>query len=149
MTELARRAGIHETTIKRIEQGDNTYFDSLIAVAAGLEVEIHELTTLADRLHMGSVSMPKRRQKTAKDVAAFRGMGLAITRLRTEQGLAKVELAEKAGLTLNELHLIEAGKEEAQWGTLRDLAYALGVPLPALFSLGEQMEQPAEGCDAD
>jgi transcriptional regulator with XRE-family HTH domain len=47
--------------------------------------------------------------------------------LREQAGLTQVQLAEKAGLTLQGLGQIERGRRQPSWPTVQALARALGV----------------------
>jgi transcriptional regulator with XRE-family HTH domain len=69
---------------------------------------------------------------------SLKALGLTIERFRTEQELSQAEVAKRIGLTPRELTRIESGKEEARWGTLRDLADALDVRLWELLLIAEQ-----------
>lgn len=84
------------------------------------------------------------RDDDAEDLAARKGLGLAIRKLRGEKGISSAVLAERAGLTEEQLSRVEAGVLDARWGTLRKIAYALEVPLSALLEKGEELGE-AEG----
>ncbi|HEX6781001.1 MAG TPA: helix-turn-helix transcriptional regulator [Solirubrobacterales bacterium] len=62
-------------------------------------------------------------------------LGRAIQELREEAGLTEGELAARAGMAAAELRQIEAGEVEADWGTLRHLAYGLETSLSDVFRL--------------
>ncbi|HET9198874.1 MAG TPA: helix-turn-helix transcriptional regulator [Solirubrobacterales bacterium] len=64
-------------------------------------------------------------------------LGRAIQKLREEAGLTQEELAERAQMPLSELRLVEAGEVDADWGTLRHLAYGLERSLADVFRLAE------------
>jgi transcriptional regulator with XRE-family HTH domain len=66
-------------------------------------------------------------------------LGTAIRRLRKEAKLTQQQLAERAGVPVERLRQIETGDIDAEWGTLRHLAYALGVELPDVFRLTEEI----------
>jgi len=70
-------------------------------------------------------------------------LGRAIRTLRENAGLSEEELAERAELPLAELRRVEAGEVEADWGTLRHLAYGLGTGLAEVFRLAE-FDHPEE-----
>jgi transcriptional regulator with XRE-family HTH domain len=69
-------------------------------------------------------------------------LGRAIRKLRGEAGLSQQELASRAHLPVDELGLIEAGGIEADWGTLRHIAYGLEVGLPDLLREAEGTSAP-------
>lgn len=64
-------------------------------------------------------------------------LGLAIRRSRDEAGLTQEALATRSGMPVAELGLIEDGAVEADWGTLRHIAYGLDVDLPDLLRQAE------------
>lgn len=64
-------------------------------------------------------------------------LGRAVRRLRKEAGLTQEELAGRAQIRVEKVSQIEAGAIDAQWGTLRHLAYALETDLADLFRLAE------------
>jgi transcriptional regulator with XRE-family HTH domain len=81
-------------------------------------------------------------------------LGRAIQQLRTEAGLTEEELAGRAKLPIAELRQIEAGEIEADWGTLRHIASALGTSLADVFRLADfdhaeeqQQDQGDDGRD--
>ncbi len=70
-------------------------------------------------------------------------LGRAFRTLREKAGLSQEELAERAELPAAELRRVEAGEVEADWGTLRHLAYGLGTSLAEVFRLAE-FDHPEE-----
>lgn len=66
-------------------------------------------------------------------------MGQAIAALRERRQLSRDELAAEAGLPDPSLEAIEEGAVDADWGTLRKLASALGVPLEELMQAAEEL----------
>lgn len=64
-------------------------------------------------------------------------LGRAVRQLRKGAGLTQEELAERAQVRVERLRQIEAGTVDAQWGTVRRLAYALETDLADLFRLAE------------
>jgi transcriptional regulator with XRE-family HTH domain len=66
-------------------------------------------------------------------------LGTAIRRLRKEARLTQQELADRSGIPVERLGRVETGAIEAEWGTLRHLAYALDVELPEVFRLTEEI----------
>lgn len=68
-------------------------------------------------------------------------LGSAIRQLRKGAGLSQQELADKAGVPVAKLRQIESGGVDADWGTLRHLAYALDTGLPEVFRLTEKLTE--------
>jgi transcriptional regulator with XRE-family HTH domain len=68
-------------------------------------------------------------------------LGNAIRQLRKEAGLTQRELSERAEISVTELEMIESGGLDAEWGSLRRLAYAMDVELPNVFRLTEELER--------
>ncbi len=66
-------------------------------------------------------------------------LGKAIRRLRKEARLTQQELADRAEVPVETLRRVEVGTIDAEWGTLRHLAYALGMELPEIFRLTEEL----------
>ena len=70
-------------------------------------------------------------------------LGRAIRALREKAGLSEEELAGRAEMPVAELRRVEAGEVEADWGTLRHLAYGLETNLSNVFRLAE-FDHPEE-----
>lgn len=68
-------------------------------------------------------------------------LGRAIRRLRKEAKCTQSQLAERAGVPVRRLRLIEGGRVDADWGTVRHLASAIEVKLADVFRLAEQLEK--------
>jgi transcriptional regulator with XRE-family HTH domain len=60
-------------------------------------------------------------------------VGHGLRRLRSKRDLSIRALAEKSGLAVNTLSLIENGKTSPSCSTLQQIATALGVPITAFF----------------
>jgi transcriptional regulator with XRE-family HTH domain len=60
-------------------------------------------------------------------------VGRCLRKLRSERNLSIRTLAEKSGLAVNTLSLIENGKTSPSCSTLQQIATALGVPITAFF----------------
>ncbi len=60
-------------------------------------------------------------------------VGHGLRKLRSERDLSIRALAEKSGLAVNTLSLIENGKTSPSCSTLQQIATALGVPITAFF----------------
>jgi transcriptional regulator with XRE-family HTH domain len=67
-------------------------------------------------------------------------LGRAIKRLRKGAGLTQRQLAERAKVPVNDLRLIENGVVNADWGTVRHLAYGMEAKLADVFRLTEELE---------
>jgi DNA-binding XRE family transcriptional regulator len=68
-------------------------------------------------------------------------LGRAIKRLRKEAGLTQRQLAERAEVPVKDLRLIENGATDADWGTVRYLAYGMDAKLADVFRLTEELER--------
>ncbi|WP_298891658.1 helix-turn-helix transcriptional regulator [uncultured Serinicoccus sp.] len=64
-------------------------------------------------------------------------VGANTRRLRQEQGLTQTGLAQRAGLSRNQLIDLEQGRRGLLFERLEDLAAALGVPVGELFTTAE------------
>ena len=62
-------------------------------------------------------------------------IGKAIKLCRTQRGLSQVELAEKIGISVSYLSLVENGKRDIKISTLANIADTLQVPLPIIVFL--------------
>ena len=60
-------------------------------------------------------------------------VGLKVRRYRKEKDLTQEKLAEKTGISVDFLSLIERGKNAPSFETLEKIAKALGVPVKELF----------------
>ena len=67
-------------------------------------------------------------------------LGKAIRQLRKEAKLTQRGLAEQAGISVKGLRQIERGGVDADWGTVRHLAYAMEAKLADVFWLTEEFE---------
>lgn len=65
-------------------------------------------------------------------------LGKAIRQLREKQGASQVSLAKDSGITGETLSLIERGRANPTWATVRDIAAALGVSIAELAKLSEK-----------
>lgn len=88
----------------------------------------------------------QRRERTAADLAGFKGLGAAVHQLRLEKGLTPAQLAQSAGLSGSTINTIERGKQDTTWSNLRRLARGLGVELDRLLDLGIDLA-PGPGGD--
>ena len=98
----------------------------------------------AQEIRMGLKTSPLRRQRrqrapaSAPSVASIVSglevsVGHGLRKLRSEHNLSIRALAEKSGLAVNTLSLIENGKTSPSCSTLQQIATALGVPITAFF----------------
>jgi transcriptional regulator with XRE-family HTH domain/predicted Fe-Mo cluster-binding NifX family protein len=62
-------------------------------------------------------------------------VGRRLRNLRARRGLSLRALADRSGLNVNTLSLIENGKSSPSVSTLQQLALALDVPIPAFFEM--------------
>ena len=90
----------------------------------------------------------KPRKETAPGSAAaeegfLQGLGLAVQVLRTELGLGRKDLAERAGLSYSYLSEIENGAKQPSSKALILLAKALGLNLYQLIAAAEARMPPA------
>lgn len=79
----------------------------------------------------GSVPFDEALSAQAVDV------GRRLRQLREEEGWTLRALAEKSGLNVNTLSLIENGKTSPSVSTLQQIAFALRVPITAFFEEAE------------
>jgi transcriptional regulator with XRE-family HTH domain len=68
-----------------------------------------------------------------EDLPAELIVGMKVRELRNQHGFSLRTLAERSGLNINTLSLIENGKSSPSVGTLQQLARALEVPITAFF----------------
>lgn len=65
-------------------------------------------------------------------------IGGAIQLARTKRKLSQRELADRAGISVSYLSLLERSKRDPPLSTLQKIAAALGIPLEILFFLGAE-----------
>ncbi|HYI80908.1 MAG TPA: helix-turn-helix transcriptional regulator [Thermoleophilaceae bacterium] len=68
-------------------------------------------------------------------------LGAAIRQLRNKRGVTQEDLAHDAGVTTGTLSLIERGKSNPAWGTVKSIAAALGVSVADVAKLAEKHER--------
>lgn len=68
-------------------------------------------------------------------------LGEAIRQLRTKRGISQEDLAHLAGVTTGTLSVIERGRSNPAWGTVKAIAKALDVSIPELAKLAEKHER--------
>jgi transcriptional regulator with XRE-family HTH domain len=89
----------------------------------------------------------RRPPRDEEEVAAFKGLGQAITVIRERRGMSRDTLASKAKMTVPELEKIERGELDEWWGGLRMIAKALETPFPALMMEAEEFAPGKGGGD--
>ncbi|SAI72972.1 DNA-binding protein [Bordetella ansorpii] len=127
--ELAARAGISDTAIRKIENGSGTRY--MLELAEGLHVPMQWLAS-GDPAH-------------APKPAACRNdrhleIGRRIQQRRSELGLSQRELATRAGISSAAISKIERGSRSRYYEAL---AAALDVPL-AWIETGEQTNNTSD-----
>ena len=68
-------------------------------------------------------------------------LGAAIRQLRNKRGVTQEDLAHDAGVTTGTLSLIERGKSNPAWGTVKSIAAALDVSVADVAKLAEKHER--------
>jgi XRE family transcriptional regulator, regulator of sulfur utilization len=67
-------------------------------------------------------------------------LGRAIRQVREKEGEIQEAVAERAGIAVPTLSMIENGNSNPTWATVRDIAAALGVTMSELAKLAERHE---------
>lgn len=65
---------------------------------------------------------------------------MAIHQIRERRGETQAAVAERAGIAVPTLSMIEGGNSNPTWATVRDIAAALGVSMSDLAKLAERHE---------
>lgn len=68
-------------------------------------------------------------------------LGEAIRQLRAKSGLSQEDLAHLAGVTTGTLSVIERGRSNPAWGTVKGIAKALGVSVAELAKLEARLDR--------
>lgn len=68
-------------------------------------------------------------------------LGEAVRQLREKQGLTQERLAQEAGLTTGTISLIERGRSNPAWGTIKVIACALDAPMGEFAALASSLER--------
>lgn len=89
--------------------------------------------------------MPQRKPRTAEDVAAQKGLGFAIRRLRRDKGWSQATLGSHAELSAESVGNLERGEQEPTWGNLRRLAEGLVISLGDLNRLAIELAPGSSG----
>jgi transcriptional regulator with XRE-family HTH domain len=67
-------------------------------------------------------------------------IGATIKLLRLEAGLTQEQLAHEVGINTSEVSLLENGKRNPKWETMKRLASGLGVSCARLVGLAEMLD---------
>jgi len=65
-------------------------------------------------------------------------LGEAVRQLREKRGVTQERLAQDAGLTTGTVSLVERGRSNPSWGTVRAIAAGLGVTMGELAKLADK-----------
>jgi transcriptional regulator with XRE-family HTH domain len=68
-------------------------------------------------------------------------LGAAIRELRKRRDVTQEDLAHDAGVTVGTLSLIERGRSNPAWGTVKRIAAALEVSMPEVAKRANKLEQ--------
>jgi transcriptional regulator with XRE-family HTH domain len=66
-------------------------------------------------------------------------LGQAIRRVRDKKGETQEAVAQRAGIAIPTLSMIEGGNSNPTWATVRDIAAALGVTMGELAKLADKL----------
>jgi transcriptional regulator with XRE-family HTH domain len=64
----------------------------------------------------------------------------ALTSLREMAGMSQTELARRSGVAQTMVSAVERGARQASPATVKKLAEALGVPIPAIAAVADEPE---------
>ncbi|MFP5387719.1 MAG: helix-turn-helix domain-containing protein [Thermoleophilia bacterium] len=67
-------------------------------------------------------------------------LGEAVRELREKQGITQERLAQDAGVTTGTVSLVERGRSNPAWGTVKAIAEGLGVSLVELAKRASDLE---------
>jgi transcriptional regulator with XRE-family HTH domain len=68
-------------------------------------------------------------------------LGRAVRQLRQERGVSQESLAYEAGVTSGTLSLIERGRSNPTWGTVKGIAAALSATIAEVAALSLTFEK--------
>lgn len=99
--------------------------------AAGMPgaVDIDNLVAEFEATPKGATALAKGRQWIAEN---FYGGPASLAKLRLQRGWSQAELARQAATSQSYIGRLETGNVDPQLSTVRRIAKALGVPVPAL-----------------
>lgn len=67
-------------------------------------------------------------------------LGEAVRQLREKRGITQERLAQDAGLTTGTISLIERGRSNPAWGTVKAIAEGLNAPIAELAKLADSLD---------
>jgi len=67
-------------------------------------------------------------------------LGEAVRQLREKRGITQERLAQDAGLTTGTISLVERGRSNPAWGTVKAIANGLGVTVAELAKQAAALE---------
>ncbi len=67
-------------------------------------------------------------------------LGKAVRQLRSKRSLTQEDLAHAADITTGTLSLIERGRANPTWGTIKGIAAALGVTMGEMGKLADRLD---------
>jgi transcriptional regulator with XRE-family HTH domain len=67
-------------------------------------------------------------------------LGRAVRQLREAQGITQEGLAQNAGITTGTVSLVERGRSNPAWGTIKAIAGSLGVSIADIATIAERLE---------
>lgn len=67
-------------------------------------------------------------------------LGDAVRQLREKRGITQERLAQDAGLTTGTVSLVERGRSNPSWGTVKAIAGGLGASVAELAKLAATLE---------
>lgn len=68
-------------------------------------------------------------------------LGAAIRELRTKRGITQEDLAHEAGVRVGTISLIERGKSNPAWGTVKRIAKALDTTMGDLANRADKLDR--------
>lgn len=71
-------------------------------------------------------------------------LGAVIRELRTKQGVTQEDLAHEAGIRVGTVSLIERGKSNPAWGTVKRIAHALGSTVGEVAKRVDRIDDTSE-----
>jgi transcriptional regulator with XRE-family HTH domain len=71
-------------------------------------------------------------------------LGQAIRRVREKTGETQEAVAQRAGIAIPTLSMIEGGNSNPTWATVRDIAAALSVSMGDLAKLADKLSSAEE-----
>lgn len=108
-------------------RGQQYYYE--VRLAKGVSLSSASKTGAKTSKASASATVRTKRSGLSQEV----NVGLALKRLRAERSLSIRALAEKSGLAVNTLSLIENEKTSPSVATLQQLAVALEIPITSFF----------------